>query len=116
MVADNATLDLTTNFSGCVWVYPKNRNVFQRIISKYSSASNARSWAFAINTNGALYWATTSTGSGVTARNTSFTVPLNEWSFVHYRIDGGNVYIGINAGSEESFSQSTIYSGVAPLK
>lgn len=109
--ADSVSLQLTNNFCGAVWVNPHNRSTFQRVVSRYEVTGDQRSFALDINTSGFIEFShsTNGTGGGVTSFITSFTVPLDELSMVHFRLGGGTLYIGINGGSEDSTSKGACF-------
>jgi hypothetical protein len=110
-VADHATLDMTNDFAGCAFVYPKNRFDTQRIMSKFTQSGNQRSWGLGINTSGNIIFNHSVDGIVNTTFASTVDVPMDTLSLVHFRLTGGNVYVGINGASEQSTAKGACFSG-----
>ena len=115
-VADHATLDLTNDFSGCAWVYANNRNTFQRVMCKYTTAGNQGSWALNVHSGGNLNFFHSTDGLAFTQFTSTLIVPLNTLTLVHFRLTGGTLYLGINDGAEQSVAKGAVFSSAGPVE
>lgn len=115
-VPDDNTLDLTDDFSGCAFVYPHNRDMAQRVMSKYSQVGNQRSWWMAILGSGKLFMGHSVDGSATTFFTSTIDIPLDTFTLVHFRLTGGSLYLGINGTTEQSVARGACFSSSAPIE
>lgn len=113
VVPADPSLALLNDFSACAWVYPHNRNQFQRIISKFGDSGN-RAWFFDVGSTGDLVFGHYANGTNNVVFITTVDVPLNTLSLAHFRLTGGTLYVGINGTSEQSVARGAVFDSTDP--
>ncbi|MBL7773213.1 MAG: hypothetical protein JNM95_10140 [Chitinophagaceae bacterium] len=92
-VADNNLIDLSTNFTISVWIFPTVNSAIGTIINKENSYEISRhpdgTIQYALSANG--------TGSDWAWVNTNIVAPLNAWSYITFVKTGSNVQVYLNA-------------------
>lgn len=118
-VSDDASLDITDNFSVTAWIYTGSNN--EAFASKWFTTGNQRSWFFGTDTSGKLRGIVCSNGSS-TIRDYRSTTSVNDsaWHFVCMTFASGTYKLYVD-GSEETVTKSSdgavnsIFSGSANL-
>ena len=113
---NDASLNIVDDFTCTAWINTNSHATYQCVFGKWITL-NQKSFYFGTEiTTGNLVLILSTNGTATTSTHTTtLAVPINTWTFITCRMTGGNIYVSMNAGTEQSFAQTTLHSSTSNL-